>query len=120
MAVFTRKWVEANLSDFLDGDSASAIVTLGEAAIHAKEEEERLEGEIERLRGEASEAERQRKTADQKVEKLAREVQDRITSELKEFDYNHFTKNRYSIPRSRKTCVSTEATSLVPMLMRKR
>jgi hypothetical protein len=29
MAVFTRKWVEANLSDFLDGDSASAIVTLG-------------------------------------------------------------------------------------------
>lgn len=99
VAVFTRKWVEANLSDFLDGDSASAIVTLGEAAIHAKEEEERLEGEIERLRGEASEAERQRKTADQKVEKLAREVQDRITSELKEFDYNHFTKNRYSIPK---------------------
>jgi len=99
MAVFTRKWVEANLSDFLDGDSASAIVTLGREAIDAKEEQSRLEEEIERLRGEASEAEKQRKSADQKVEKLAREVQDRIVSELKEFDYSHFTKNRYSIPK---------------------
>jgi wobble nucleotide-excising tRNase len=99
MAVFTRKWVEANLSDFLDGDSASAIVTLGRDAIDAKEEEARLEVEIERLRDEAGEAEKQRKVANQKVEKLAREVQDRIISELKEFDYNHFTKNRYSIPK---------------------
>ncbi len=99
MAVFTRKWVEANLSDFLDGNSASAIVTLGEAAISAKEEEERLEGEIRRLRSEAGDAERQRSAADQKVEKMARDVQDRIISELREFDYNHFTRNRYSIPR---------------------
>ncbi|MCW2754806.1 MAG: hypothetical protein JWQ32_2217 [Marmoricola sp.] len=99
MAVFTRRWVEANLSDFLDGDSASAIVTLGRDAIDAKEEEVRLEREIERLRGEASEAEKQRKAADQKVEKLAREIQDQIVSELKEFDYNHFTRNRYSVPK---------------------
>ncbi|WP_332643279.1 AAA family ATPase [Aeromicrobium sp.] len=97
MAVFTRKWVEANLSDFLDGDNASAIVTLGKAAIDAKEEETRLEQEIERLRTEVNEAEKQRKAADQKVEKLAREIQDRIISELKEFDYNHYTKNRYSV-----------------------
>lgn len=32
MAVFTRKWVEANLSAFLDGASASAIVTLGKGS----------------------------------------------------------------------------------------
>lgn len=99
MAVFTRKWVEMNLADFLDGESASAIVTLGREAIDAKEEEARLEVEIERLRDEVGEAEKQRKTANQKVEKLAREVQDRIISELKEFDYNYFTKNRYSIPK---------------------
>lgn len=99
MAVFTRKWVEANLSDFLDGDSASAIVTLGREAIDAKEEEVRLESEIKRLQEEASDAEKQRKAADLKVEKLARNVQDRIISELKEFDYTHFTKNRYSIAK---------------------
>ncbi|MCW3472276.1 AAA family ATPase [Rhodococcus pyridinivorans] len=99
MAVFTRKWVEANLSDFLDGDSASAIVTLGEAAIHAKEEEQRLEAKIEGLRNDVREADKELHAANQKIERLAREVQDRITSELKAFDYNHFTRNRYSIPR---------------------
>lgn len=99
LAVFTRKWVEANLSDFLDGDSASAIVTLGREAIDAKEEEARLEEEIKLLQGDADEAEKLRKAADGKVEKLARELQDRIISELKEFDYVHFTKHRYSIPK---------------------
>ncbi len=99
MAVFTRKWVEANLSNFLDGNSASAIVTLGREAIDAKEEEERLSTEIRKLRGEAGEAEKQQKVAKSKVDNLARDVQDRIVSELKEFDYSHFTKSRYSITR---------------------
>jgi len=99
MAVFTRKWVEANLSDFLDGDSASAIVTLGREAIDAKDEEVWLATEIERLRGEAIDVEKQRAAADRAVEKLARDVQDRIVSELKEFDYNRYTKHRYSIPK---------------------
>lgn len=99
MAVFTRKWVEANLTDFLDGDSASAIVTLGQEAIVAKEEEVRLESEIDQLQAEARDAAKQRTAADRRVKKLAEEVQDRITSELREFDFRHFTKNRYSIPR---------------------
>lgn len=99
MAVFTRRWVETNLSAFLDGASASAIVTLGKEAIDAKDEENRLVEEIDKLRDEAKEAAKQRKVADDKVEKLARGVQDRIVSELKEFDYSHFTKNRYSVPK---------------------
>lgn len=99
MAVFTRKWVDTNLSAFLDGASASAIVTLGREAIDAKEEESRLVDEIKTLRTEASEAEKQRKAADAKVDKLVREVQDRIVSELKEFDYNHFTKSRFSVTK---------------------
>lgn len=99
MAVFTRKWVETNLSAFLDGASASAIVTLGREAIDAKEEESRLVDEIKTLRSEASEAEKQRKAADAKVDKLVREVQDRIVSELKEFDYNYFTKSRFSVTK---------------------
>ncbi|MBM9463839.1 AAA family ATPase [Aeromicrobium sp. YIM 150415] len=99
MAVFTRKWVEANLSAFLDGAGATAIVTLGKEAIDAKEEEHRLVEEIGELRDEAAEAAKQQKAADDKVEKLARGLQDRIVSELKEFDYSHFTKNRYSVPK---------------------
>ena len=99
VTVFTRKWVEANLAAFLDGASASAIVTLGKAAIDAKEEEERLVEEIGKLRDEEKEAAKQRKTADEKVDKLSRDIQDRIVSELKAFDYNHFTKSRYSVVR---------------------
>ncbi|MDN6720481.1 MAG: AAA family ATPase, partial [Bifidobacterium mongoliense] len=56
MAVFTRKWVETNLSAFLDGASASAIVTLGKEAIDAKAEEGRLAQEIDKLRDDAKEA----------------------------------------------------------------
>lgn len=99
MAVFTRKWVEKNLSAFLDGASASAIVTLGREAIDAKDEEARLVGEIKKLRAEASESEKHRKAAAGKVDKLAREVQDQIISQLKPFDFSHFTKNRYSVPK---------------------
>jgi len=97
MAVFTRKWVEANLSAFLDGENAVAIVTLGQAAIDSKETEKELEGEIGRLREEARKAEELHKSAEQKVNRLARQVQDRIVAELQRFDYGHYTKNRYSV-----------------------
>lgn len=99
MAVFTRKWVEGNLSAFLDGASASAIVTLGREAIDAKEEEKRLVGEIETLRAQAMDAEKQRVGAAHKIDALARSVQDQIVAQLRAFDYNHFTRNRYSVPR---------------------
>jgi wobble nucleotide-excising tRNase len=99
IAVFTRKWVGTNLSAFLDGASASAIVTLGKEAIDAKGEELRLVDEIQRLRADASDTDKRRKAADLRVEKLAKEVQDRIVSELRQFDYSHFTKNRYSVPK---------------------
>jgi len=42
MAVFTKEWVRRNLSQFLDGATASPIVTLGEEAIEAKEQEREL------------------------------------------------------------------------------
>jgi hypothetical protein len=97
MAVFTKAWVERNLSEFLDGDTASPIVTLGEEAIEAKDEEGRLEEEIGRLRIAAGEADKKRKDLSDKAEKLAREAQSAIASQLQEFSYARFTKNRYSI-----------------------
>lgn len=99
MSVFTRRWVEANLSAFLDGASASAIVTLGKEAIDAREEEARIGRELEQLRIEFADAEKQHKSAEQGADKLGRKVQDRIVSELQEFDYSRFTKNRYSIKK---------------------
>jgi wobble nucleotide-excising tRNase len=99
MAVFTRKWVETNLSAFLDGDNASAIVTLGEEAIEAKEEEKRLTEDLSRLRDEVEEADAQKKAVASEIDKLVHDLQDRIVSELKEFDYNYYTKNRFSVTR---------------------
>jgi wobble nucleotide-excising tRNase len=99
MAVFTRKWVDTNLSAFLDGASASAIVTLGREAIDAKDEEARLIDEIENLRAEASDSEKQCNAARDKVDGLAREIQDKIVEQLRPFDYNHYTKSRYSLPK---------------------
>lgn len=97
MAVFTRKWVQANLNQFLAGENANAIVTLGEAAIGAKEEEERLRGDIGRLRSEAEKAVSAKGKADNKVTAAARAVQDRLVTELQRFDYSRYTKSRYSV-----------------------
>lgn len=99
MAVYTRRWVEENLSAFLDGASAAAIVTLGKEAIDAKDEEKRLVGEVERLQSEAREAKTSQDSAEKKLKALAKEVQERIISELQTFDYQHFTRSRYSIPK---------------------
>jgi len=99
IAVFTRRWVEENLSAFLDGESASAIVTLGKEAIDAKEEEAQLVDEIAGWRNQARQAATQKQSVDDKITKHVRDVQDRIISELKAFDYAHFTKNRYSLPK---------------------
>ncbi|MFV8161066.1 AAA family ATPase [Mycobacterium sp. 134] len=99
MAVYTRRWVEENLSAFLDGASAAAIVTLGKEAIDAKDEEKRLVAEVERLQSEAREAKKCQHSAEKKLKALAKEVQERIISELQTFDYQHFTRSRYSIPK---------------------
>lgn len=99
IAVFTRAWVEANLSEFLAGDNADAIVTLGKDAIDSKEEEEKLEDEIRYQRGEADSYEELRKNIQKNADKLAREVQERIVNELQRFDHKHYSKNRYSITK---------------------
>lgn len=99
MAVFTREWVRRNLDDFLDGESASAIVTLGQAAIDAKQEEERLADELALLRQAEDDAKSQIKATRRKMEQVARDTQDQIDSDLRQFDHRRFTKNAYNITR---------------------
>lgn len=98
MAVFTKDWVQRNLSQFLEGDTASPIVTLGEEAIEAKEQEVQLVKDIEAFRGEATAADKRSQEAAAKGQKLARSAQDGIADQLKSFDYQRFTKNKYSLP----------------------
>lgn len=97
VAVFTRAWVEANLSEFLAGKSADAIVTLGKAAIDSKEKEEELEAEVERTRDLAGKAEELHREIQRELDKVVRAVQNRIVGELQRFDFNHYTKSRYSV-----------------------
>lgn len=98
MAVFTKEWVQRNLSQFLEGDTASPIVTLGEEAIEAKEQEHQLAKSIKTFRGEESAAGKRSQEATSKAQKLARSAQDAIADQLKSFDYERFTKNKYSLP----------------------
>lgn len=98
MAVFTKEWVRRNLSQFLDGDTASPIVTLGEEAIEAREQEDELAHSIEALRLQATAASKKSEESTTKGQKLARAAQDSIADQLKSFDYQRFTKNKYSLP----------------------
>lgn len=98
MAVFTKSWVQKNLSQFLDGAGASPIVTLGEEAIEAKEQEQDLGRQIEAFRSKAEEFEKWSQDHATKAKRLATAAQDAIANQLREFDYARFTKNRYSMP----------------------
>ncbi|MDN4640607.1 AAA family ATPase [Agreia sp. PsM10] len=99
MAVFTRKWVDDNLADFLDGESASGIVTLGSEAIHAKEEEAQLVVEIAELRAAEAEANSQVIAAEKLADQLAADVQSQIVNQLRPFDYEYYTRNRFNLPK---------------------
>lgn len=98
MAVFTKSWVHRNLSQFLEGAGASPIVTLGEEAIGAKEQERELVKQIGEFRSQAKVADKQAQDHAAGAKKLAAAAQDAIANQLREFDYGRFTKNRYSMP----------------------
>lgn len=98
MAVFTKSWVQKNLTQFLEGARASPIVTLGEEAIEAKEQEQDLVQQVENFRSKAQDAERRAQEHTVKAKRLAMAAQAAIADQLKEFDYERFTKNRYSMP----------------------
>lgn len=99
VSVFTRQWVEENLTSFLDGDNAAAIVTLGREAIDAKEAEEDLTSKIADLDHEKLAAQSLLHQNRSKVEKIIRSVQDDIATQLQPSNYKQFSKNQYNAPR---------------------
>lgn len=110
-AVFTRKWIHANLSAFLDGGSAPGIVTLGKEAIDAKAEEDQLTEDITKFDDKAKATGTEHSTAKKEVDTLIGETQTQIVSELQQFD-GSYTRSRYSRPAVEKRL--SEFTGAVP------
>lgn len=98
VAVFTKAWVDRNLSQFLDGATASPIVTLGEEAIEAKEREAELAKQIDDHRAKAQDSDKKRQDHAARARKLATAAQNAVADQLREFDYQRFSKNRFSMP----------------------
>lgn len=97
IAVFSKRWVEENLDAFLDGDTASAIVTLGREAISNRERIEELEAELVDHQRAARQAGDRAEEASRRAQRVARDVQTNIASELGEVDRTRFTRQRYNI-----------------------
>ncbi len=98
MAVFTKEWVRRNLSQFLEGDTASPIVTLGEEPSKPRNRRSnsarKSPPSVLRRPRQARRARNQRPGQ----KKLASAAQEGIAVQLKSFDYTRFTKNKYSMP----------------------
>lgn len=73
-------------------------MTLGEEAIEAKEREKELSRQIEDHRAKAQEADKKRQDHTSRARKLATAAQNAVADQLREFDYQRFSKNRYSMP----------------------
>lgn len=99
LAVFTGQWIQENLRDFLEGDNAPAIVTLGQEAIEAKELESNIQNEISSLQEKLNQTRERNKRATEDRTKLLRDAQNEIDSKLRDSDYNLFSKNKFNITR---------------------
>lgn len=99
IAVFTRKWVDDNLSAFLSGAEASAIVTLGREAIDAAAKELGLTQELTEAKELQKSAREKQKRAKTAFDEHIRSVQDRVVEELGEIDHKQFSRHRYSVTK---------------------
>lgn len=114
LSVFTKSWVEKNLSEFLDGNSAASIVTFGAEAIGAKEEQEKIEQELKKLHEAKPQIERDFHEAEKATSALVRSVQDAIEGTLRDVDNRKFTKNRYTAPKVGKLLADTPPNQIDP------
>ncbi len=101
LSVFTKSWVHANLSSFLDGDSAASIVTLGSTAVDAKERQADLEDSLNTLKVDEPSARKRFSAAQKATKALVSSVQDSIEGTLRQVDHREYTKHRYNDPKVR-------------------
>lgn len=101
ISVFTRKWVESNLRQFLDGDSAEAVVTLDKAAGDALEKEHELAKELSDLAANLKNQRDLLNNAETKLKDLVRDIQEDIVSEFQEID-SSYSRHKYNVNRIEK------------------
>lgn len=99
ISVFTKSWVTKNLREFLEGDSADVIVTIGEAAGTAKEDELQYAEKLKIYTPQRDRAVREVSARDDAVTTILKSVQDRIDASLREFDSRTYTKNAYNVTK---------------------
>src|SRR5690625_4416809 len=97
VTTYCKSWIEENVSQFLDGDKAAAIVTLGKQAKDAKELEEQLSSELDSLKLSEGQVSADHSKAAESLKRLVQSVQDSIVDVLGTVDPKYYTKNRYNI-----------------------
>ncbi|WP_258933386.1 AAA family ATPase [Nesterenkonia pannonica] len=101
ISVFTKSWVTKNLREFLEGDSADVIVTIGEAAGSAKEDELRYADELKVYTPQLDMAVSEVSAREDAVSTILKSVRDSIDTSLREFDSRIYTKNAYNVNKVR-------------------
>lgn len=101
ISVFTRKWVESNLRQFLDGDSAEAVVTLDKAAGDALEKEHELTKELGDLAANLKNQQDPLNSAETGLKNILRDIQKDIVSELQKID-PRYSPHKYNVKKIEK------------------
>lgn len=101
ISVFTRKWVESNLRQFLDGDSAEAVVTLDKAAGDALEKEHELTKELSDLAANLANQKDSLGDAEKGLKNIVRGIQTDITSEFRGID-SSYNRHKYNVNKIEK------------------
>src|SRR5699024_443168 len=70
LSVFTKSWVQDNLADFLDGESAESIVVLGSDAVQAKNVEIKFKKHLDELEEKLPKTEKEYSDAKKATERL--------------------------------------------------
>ena len=95
ISTFCKSWLEENVAEFLEGNSAAAIVTLGKTATDAKAEENRVRKRIKNLKEKEPLLIKAVTSTTEAVNLLVQSTQDAIVSDLGKFDPIVYTKTRY-------------------------
>lgn len=112
LSVFGRSWIKENLADFLDGDTAAAIVTLGSEAVDAKKRQHDLEKSLEVHEGKRKATVSRHEDAKKATSAMVKAVQDAIEAALRDVDSREYNKNKYKDPVVRKLLVEDQGDEL--------
>lgn len=107
ISVFNKEYVAENLAQFLDGEDAAAIITLGDA-VGAKKDEEDLSAKIKTLEVDRRKNKKALESASAASLAIVRSVQSSIETNLKKHDPK-FSKSRYNEPVVRKLLSEAKA-----------